>query len=207
MVLNDGQITYLACEKEMITPFVKENVKVASRTCYDAVANACYKVGSKKDKVISYGVSSFGYDLRLGSEVLIFSNANCGVVDPKEFDTNNVVKITPKDGENFIIIPPNSFALAESLETVKMPQDVLGVLFTKSTYARCGLICHTTIIEPGFEGTITLELSNTTPLPMKVYIDEGVTQMVFLEGERPNVTYSDKNGKYQGQRGITLPKV
>lgn len=206
MLLNDSQISKLAMDNEMISPFVSKNVKIANQLSYDAFTGDMVQ-SLKKTKKISFGLSSFGYDLRLTDELLIFSNVHNKVIDPKEFDPKAFVKVKPEAGTDYIIIPPNSFALATTLEYVKMPQDLAGILLTKSTYARCGLICHTTVIDPGFEGNITLELSNTTPLPMKVYVHEGVTQMMFFQGERPLTTYSDKNGKYQGQTGITLPSV
>lgn len=157
--------------------------------------------------VISYGLSSYGYDIRVGNEFMIFTNIGASVVDPKHFDEQNVVELSVKDGE-CCIIPPNSFALARTIEYFKMPRNVLAICLGKSTYARCGIIVNVTPFEPEFEGHITIEISNTTPLPAKIYANEGIAQVLFLEGdEECETSYKDKNGKYQGQIGITLPKV
>jgi dCTP deaminase len=154
--------------------------------------------------VISYGLSSYGYDIRVGKEFKIFTNVNSTVVDPKNFDEANVVDIEA----DIAIIPPNSFALARTVEYFKMPDNVLAICLGKSTYARCGIIVNVTPFEPGFEGHITIEISNTTPLPAKIYANEGIAQVLFLEGDEPcEVTYRDKKGKYQAQTGITLPRI
>jgi dCTP deaminase len=154
--------------------------------------------------VISYGLSSYGYDIRVGKEFKIFTNVNSTVVDPKNFDEANVVDIEA----DVAIIPPNSFALARTVEYFKMPDNVLAICLGKSTYARCGIIVNVTPFEPGFEGHITIEISNTTPLPAKIYANEGIAQVLFLEGDEPcEVTYRDKKGKYQAQTGITLPRI
>lgn len=187
MLLNDNQIRELA-KAGMIDPFVEDNVRFTDRGA-----------------VISYGLTSFGYDLRVGDEFLIFSNLHTTIVDPKKMDAEALVKVRAKDG--YILIPPNSFALAESVETFHIPENILGVVYGKSTYARCGIITNVTPLEPGWSGTVTLEISNTTPLPAKIYAGEGLCQVLFMQGERPNRTYADKNGKYQDQKGITLPKV
>lgn len=154
--------------------------------------------------VISYGLSSYGYDIRVSDEFKIFTNINATVVDPKNFDRANVVDFK---GET-CIIPPNSFALARTIEYIRIPRDVLAICLGKSTYARCGIIVNVTPFEPEFEGHITIEISNTTPLPAKIYANEGIAQVLFLQGDEScNVSYKDKKGKYQRQEGITLPRV
>ena len=159
--------------------------------------------GLEREGVISYGLSSFGYDLRAAPEWRIFVNAFNTVVDPKNFNTDSLVEVK---GDT-CIIPPNSFALTRSLEYLRIPDDVMVVALGKSSYARCGLVANVTPLEPGWEGHVTLELSNTTPLPAKVYANEGIVQLLFFRGERPETTYADRKGKYQGQRGVTLPKT
>ena len=158
---------------------------------------------SDQGDLISYGLSSFGYDLRAAPEWRIFVNAFNTVVDPKNFDTDSLVEV---DGDA-CIIPPNSFALTRSVEYMRIPEDVMVVALGKSSYARCGIVANVTPLEPGWEGHVTLELSNTTPLPAKVYANEGIVQLLFFQGERPEVTYADRKGKYQGQRGVTLPRL
>jgi dCTP deaminase len=153
--------------------------------------------------VISYGLSSFGYDLRAAPEWRIFVNAFNTVVDPKAFDPQSLIETS---GE-VCIIPPNSFVLTRSVEYLRVPDDVMVIALGKSSYARCGLVANVTPLEPGWEGHVTLELSNTTPLPAKVYANEGIVQLLFFQGERPEVTYAERRGKYQGQRGVTLPKL
>jgi dCTP deaminase len=153
---------------------------------------------------ISFGVSSYGYDARVSNEFKIFTNVNSEIVDPKNFKPTNFV--TKKSSE--CIIPPNSFVLASTVEYFKVPKDVLVICLGKSTYARCGIIVNVTPLEPGWEGHVTLEFSNATPLPAKIYANEGAAQFVFLKGsEVPEVTYADRNGKYMRQTGVTLPKV
>ena len=153
---------------------------------------------------ISYGLSSFGYDARVSNEFKIFTNVNSEIVDPKNFKPSNFVTKNVLE----CIIPPNSFVLASTVEYFKIPKDVLVICLGKSTYARCGIIVNVTPLEPGWEGNVTLEFSNTTPLPAKIYANEGVAQFVFLKGnERPETSYSDRKGKYMGQTGVTLPKV
>jgi dCTP deaminase len=154
--------------------------------------------------VVSYGLSSYGYDIRVSDEFKIFTNINAEVVDPKDFNHNNVVDFK---GE-VCIVPPNSFALARTIEYFKMPSNTLAICLGKSTYARCGIIVNVTPFEPGFEGHITIEISNTTPLPAKIYANEGIAQVLFLEGdEQCETTYRDRKGKYQSQTGITLPRI
>ena len=154
--------------------------------------------------VVSYGLSSYGYDIRVSDEFKIFTNINAEVVDPKDFNQNNVVDFKG----DICIVPPNSFALARTIEYFKMPRDTLAICLGKSTYARCGIIVNVTPFEPGFEGHITIEISNTTPLPAKIYANEGIAQVLFLEGdEQCETTYSDRKGKYQSQTGITLPRI
>ena len=153
---------------------------------------------------ISYGLSSFGYDARVSNEFKIFTNVNSEIVDPKNFKPSNFVTKNVSE----CIIPPNSFVLASTVEYFKIPKDVLVICLGKSTYARCGIIVNVTPLEPGWEGHVTLEFSNTTPLPAKIYANEGVAQFILLQGnEEPEISYSDRNGKYMGQTGVTLPKV
>jgi dCTP deaminase len=182
-VLSDKTIRKLALEEGMISPFEDKQVREGK---------------------ISYGLSSFGYDARVSEEFKIFTNVNSEIVDPKDFrPTNFVTKNVP-----VCIIPPNSFVLARTIERFKIPKDILVICLGKSTYARCGIIVNVTPLEPGWEGHVTLEFSNTTPLPAKIYANEGVAQFIFLKGnETPEVTYADRNGKYMGQTGVTLPKV
>ena len=154
--------------------------------------------------VISYGVSSYGYDLRVADEFKIFTNVNCTVVDPKHFDERSFVTIQ----SDVCIVPPNSFALARSVEYFKIPRDVLTICVGKSTYARCGIIVNVTPFEPEWEGFVTLEISNTTPLPAKIYANEGLCQILFFQSDEVcEVSYADRKGKYQSQQGIVLPKM
>ena len=153
---------------------------------------------------ISYGLSSFGYDARVSNEFKIFTDVDSAVVDPKNFKSNSFVSRKGKE----CIIPPNSFALASTVEYFKIPNDVLVICLGKSTYARCGIIVNVTPLEPGWEGHVTLEFSNTTPLPAKIYANEGAAQLIFLKGnEEPEITYEKRDGKYMKQTGVTLPKV
>ena len=182
-VQSDKWIKQMAKDHKMISPFEDQQVR--------------------RDK-ISFGVSSYGYDARVSNEFKIFTNVNSEIVDPKNFKPTNFV--TKKSSE--CIIPPNSFVLASTVEYFKVPKDVLVICLGKSTYARCGIIVNVTPLEPGWEGHVTLEFSNTTPLPAKIYANEGAAQFVFLKGsEVPEITYADRNGKYMGQTGVTLPKV
>ena len=182
-VLSDKNIRKLALEQSMISPFEDKQVREGK---------------------ISYGLSSYGYDARVSEEFKIFTNVNSEIVDPKNFKSTNFVT---KNGPE-CIIPPNSFALARTVEKFKIPKDILVICLGKSTYARCGIIVNVTPLEPGWEGYVTLEFSNTTPLPAKIYANEGVAQFIFLKGkETPEVTYADRKGKYMGQTGVTLPKI
>ena len=182
-VLSDKNIRKLAIEEDMISPFEDKQVREGK---------------------ISYGLSSYGYDARVSEEFKIFTNVNSEIVDPKNFKSTNFVT---KNGTE-CIIPPNSFALARTVEKFKIPKDFLVICLCKSTYARCGIIVNVTPLEPGWEGYVTLEFSNTTPLPAKIYANEGVAQFIFLKGkETPEVTYADRKGKYMGQTGVTLPKI
>lgn len=181
MILCDVEIAMLAREG-MITPFVK---------------------GQRSKGVISYGLSSFGYDARVGRKFRIFSNINNTLIDPKNFDSKSFVEIEADS----CVIPPNSFALASTIETFAIPKNILAICLGKSTYARCGIIVNVTPLEPGWCGTVTLEFSNTTPLPVKIYAEEGVCQFIFLKGSTPRICYNDRKGKYQNQTEITLPKV
>jgi dCTP deaminase len=156
------------------------------------------------DKVISYGTSSYGYDVRCAADFKVFTNIHSAVVDPKAFDERSFVDIAG----DVCVIPPNSFALASTVEYFRIPSDVLTICLGKSTYARCGIIVNVTPLEPEWEGHVTLEFSNTTNLPAKIYANEGVAQMLFFQSdEQCEVTYKDRGGKYQGQRGVTLPKT
>ncbi|MEZ5590169.1 MAG: dCTP deaminase [Gammaproteobacteria bacterium] len=156
------------------------------------------------EKVISYGTSSYGYDVRCADEFKVFTNINSTIVDPKDFDERSFVNFK---GEH-CIIPPNSFALARTVEYFRIPRRVLTICLGKSTFARCGIIVNVTPLEPEWEGHVTLEFSNTTPLPAKIYANEGVAQMLFLESDEDcDVSYKDRGGKYQGQLGVTLPKA
>ena len=156
------------------------------------------------NRLISYGTSSYGYDVRCAREFKVFTNINSATVDPKHFDANSFVDVV---GE-VCVIPPNSFALASTVEYFRIPRNVLTICLGKSTYARCGIIVNVTPLEPGWEGHVTLEFSNTTPLPAKIYANEGACQFLFLRGNEPcEVTYSDRAGKYMGQRGVTLPRL
>ena len=154
--------------------------------------------------MVSYGTSSYGYDVRCSREFKIFTNINSAIVDPKAFDENSFVDVS----SDVCIIPPNSFALASTVEYFRIPRTVLTICLGKSTYARCGIIVNVTPLEPEWEGHVTLEFSNTTPLPAKIYAGEGVAQMLFFESDEPcEVSYRDRQGKYQGQRGVTLPRA
>lgn len=179
----DHWIRKMALEKKMIEPFVDRQVR---------------------EGVISYGVSSYGYDVRVADEFMIFTNVHSAIVDPKNFDTKSMVEFKG----DVCIIPPNSFALARTVEYFRIPRNVLTVCVGKSTYARCGLIVNVTPFEPCWEGYVTLEISNTTPLPAKIYANEGLAQVLFFEAdEECEVSYADKNGKYQKQQSIVLPKL
>ncbi|GAK33287.1 MULTISPECIES: dCTP deaminase [Iodidimonas] len=158
----------------------------------------------KRAGTISYGLSSYGYDARVANEFKIFTNVDNALVDPKEFSPKSFVDRTV----DVCIIPPNSFALARTVEYFRVPKDVLVICLGKSTYARCGIIVNVTPLEPGWEGHVTLEFSNTTPLPAKIYANEGACQFLFLQGNEPcEISYADRAGKYMGQRGVTLPKL
>lgn len=157
-----------------------------------------------KQRIISYGTSSYGYDVRVGRKFRVFTNIASAVVDPKQFDAASFIDIEADS----ILIPPNSFALASTVEYFRIPRDILVICLGKSTYARCGIIVNVTPLEPEWEGNVTLEFSNTTPLPAKIYANEGAAQMVFLQAhEVCETSYADRQGKYQGQRGVTLPKA
>jgi dCTP deaminase len=179
----DRWIKQMALEHRMIEPFEDRQVRTG---------------------VISYGLSSYGYDIRVADEFKVFTNINSTVVDPKNFDARSFVDVRA----DVCIIPPNSFALAKTVEYFRIPRDVLTVCVGKSTYARCGLIVNVTPFEPEWEGFVTLEISNTTPLPAKVYANEGIAQVLFFQSDEAcEVSYADKKGKYQKQQGLTLPKL
>jgi dCTP deaminase len=173
--------------------------EIATQIHIEPFAEAAHRPGT-----ISYGVSSYGYDVRVGRKFKVFTNVHCAVVDPKDFSERSFVDI---EGD-YCIIPPNSFALAETIEYFEIPRDVLAICVGKSTYARCGIIVNVTPLEPEWRGRITVEISNTTPLPAKIYANEGIAQIVFLRADRVcEVSYADKRGKYQDQKGLTLPRV
>ena len=185
-VKSDNWIRRMSAERGMIEPFEERQVR---------------EVDGRG--VISYGLSSYGYDIRCSPEFKIFTNINTTIVDPKKFDAKSLVDF---DGVE-CIIPPNSFALARTVEYFRIPRNVLTICLGKSTYARCGIIVNVTPLEPEWEGYVTLELSNTTPLPAKIYAGEGIAQVVFFESDEVcETSYKDRLGKYQGQRGVTLPK-
>jgi len=163
-----------------------------------------FEDSQRREGVISYGVSSYGYDARVSNEFRIFTNVDNAIVDPKNFSAQSFVERTA----DVCIIPPNSFALARTVEYFRIPRDVLVICLGKSTYARCGIIVNVTPLEPEWEGHVTLEFSNTTPLPAKIYANEGACQFLFLKGDSPcDVSYADRAGKYMGQTGVTLPKL
>lgn len=163
-----------------------------------------FEDAQRREGVISYGLSSYGYDIRVAPEFKVFTNVHNVVVDPKKFDDRSFVDIDEKE----CIIPPNSFALARTMEYFRIPRNVLVVCLGKSTYARCGIIVNVTPLEPTWEGYLTLEISNTTPLPAKIYAEEGIAQLLFFEGdEEPEVAYADRKGKYMNQVGVVLPRM
>ena len=178
----------------------------------DTVRIVPFAENSKRPGTVSYGVSSYGYDVRVGTCFKIFTNATSGgtaIVDPKNFSADLFITIdTAQTGKDHIVIPPNSFALAETVEIIEVPRDVLAICVGKSTYARCGIIVNVTPLEPEWRGKVTIEISNTTPLSAKIYANEGIAQMIFLKAAKTcAVSYADKGGKYQDQPGLTLPRV
>jgi len=183
MLKSDRWIRKMSLERDMINPFSEKQVR---------------------EGVISYGLSSYGYDLRVADEFKIFTNVNNALVDPKHFDERSFVNVTT----DICIVPPNSFALARSVEYFKIPRSVLTICVGKSTYARCGIIVNVTPFEPEWEGFVTLEISNTTPLPARIYANEGLCQILFFESDEIcETSYADRKGKYQAQKGIVLPKL
>lgn len=186
-IKSDRWIRRMALEKGMIEPFEKSQVRDMGNS-----------------RVISYGTSSYGYDVRCSNEFKIFTNVYSATVDPKAFDEKSFVDVKG----DYCIVPPNAFALASTVEYFRIPRNVLTICLGKSTYARCGIIVNVTPLEPEWEGHVTLEFSNTTNLPAKIYANEGVAQMLFFESDEVcEVSYRDRRGKYQGQRGVTLPKA
>jgi dCTP deaminase len=186
-IKSDKWIRRMAAEQRMIEPFEPGQVK--------ALAGK---------KIVSYGTSSYGYDIRCSTEFKIFTNINATIVDPKHFDEKNFVDFKGEE----CIIPPNSFALARTVEYFRIPRNVLTICLGKSTYARCGIIVNVTPLEPEWEGHVTLEFSNTTPLPARIYANEGVAQVIFIESDEVcETSYRDRGGKYQGQQGVTLPRI
>ncbi len=186
-IKSDKWIREMASRQRMIEPFEPNQVK-----------------RNGNGPIVSYGTSSYGYDIRCSDEFKIFTNINSAIVDPKNFSSTSFVDFK---GE-VCIIPPNSFALARTVEYLRIPRNVLTICLGKSTYARCGIIVNVTPLEPEWEGHVTLEFSNTTPLPAKIYANEGVAQVIFIEGDEVcETSYKDRGGKYQGQQGVTLPKI
>ncbi len=186
-IKSDTWIRHMAATAGMIEPFAAGQVRTVG-----------------EQKIISYGTSSYGYDVRCAREFKIFTNINSTIVDPKQFDAKSFVDVTA----DVCIIPPNSFALARTVEFFRIPRKVLTICLGKSTYARCGIIVNVTPLEPEWEGHVTLEFSNTTPLPAKIYANEGVAQMLFFESDEVcEISYRDRGGKYMGQQGVTLPKA
>ncbi|OUT96915.1 MAG: dCTP deaminase [Betaproteobacteria bacterium TMED41] len=186
-IKNDNWIRKMAKEQNMISPFEDSQIRSING-----------------NRVISYGTSSYGYDVRCADEFKIFTNINSSTVDPKNFDSESFVDFKGK----ICIIPPNSFALARTVEFFRIPRSTLTVCLGKSTYARCGIIVNVTPLEPEWEGNVTLEFSNTTPLPAKIYAEEGCAQMIFFESDEDcEKSYLDRDGKYQGQIGVTLPRT
>jgi len=185
-ILSDLEICRLAVEKKMIEPFAERQIRQSDNG----------------QRVISYGLSSYGYDLRVANEFKVFTNVFNTVVDPKNFDAKSFVDLE----SDVCIVPPNSFALARSIECFRIPRDILAICLGKSTYARCGIIVNVTPFEPEWEGQVTLEISNTTPLPAKIYANEGLAQVLFFRAAQVcEISYADRNGKYQRQKGITTP--
>jgi len=186
-IKSDRWIRQMASERGMIEPFEADQVRSVN-----------------DHRVISYGTSSYGYDVRCAADFKVFTNINSAIVDPKGFDESSFVDKT----SDICIVPPNSFALARTVEYFRIPRNVLTICLGKSTYARCGIIVNVTPLEPEWEGHVTLEFSNTTPLPAKIYANEGVAQMIFFESDEVcETSYMDRGGKYQGQKGVTLPRT
>lgn len=193
MILNDKEIVALCQESDMIHPFIPESVRVVDGR-----------------KIISRGVSSYGYDVTLDEKAKIFTNQNASIIDPKKLDSgtlNDATIYTDADGSKYVILPPNSYMLGCTKEYFKIPRDVMIICLGKSTYARAGCLCNTTPIEPGFEGNVVIELANATTLPMKIYLNEGIAQFLFFRGNPCETSYADRSGKYMGQKDITLPRV
>lgn len=189
-IKSDKWIRRMAQEHGMIAPFVPGQVKEVNG-----------------ERIVSYGTSSYGYDIRCADEFKVFTNINSTIVDPKNFDEGSFVDVS---GKGYCIIPPNSFALARTVEYFRIPRNALTICLGKSTYARCGIIVNVTPFEPEWEGYVTLEFSNTTPLPAKIYANEGVAQVLFFEADADDIcetSYGDRGGKYQGQVGVTLPRT
>ena len=187
-IKSDKWISEMSKNNKMIEPFSENQVRM----------------DEEGNKLISYGVSSYGYDVRCSNEFKVFTNIHSAIVDPKSFDEKSFVDIE----SDICVIPPNSFALARTVEYFRIPRNVLTICLGKSTYARCGIIVNVTPLEPEWEGHVTLEFSNTTNLPAKIYAGEGVAQMLFFESdEECQTSYKDRGGKYQGQTGVTLPKA
>lgn len=194
-IKSDKWIRHMAAEHNMIEPFVSDQVRYHSDES---------QPDASPERIISYGTSSYGYDVRCGPEFKVFTNIHSATVDPKNFDEKSFVAVE----SDACIIPPNSFVLARTVEYFRIPRNVLTICLGKSTYARCGIIVNVTPLEPEWEGHVTLEFSNTTTLPAKIYANEGVAQMLFFESDEIcEVSYKDRGGKYMGQVGVTLPKA
>lgn len=187
-ILTDWELSVMALQFDMIAPFVVEQVKEIDNR-----------------RVISYGVSSFGYDIRCSKEFKIFtpSTGQLTVIDPKAFDPKALADYVGDE----CVIPPHSYVLTRSVEYFKMPRDTMAICLGKSTYARCAILVNVTPLEPGWEGHLTIEISNLSPLPVKLYANEGIAQLLFFQGEQPETSYADRGGKYMGQTGVTLAKV
>lgn len=185
----DSWIRFMARNHGMIEPFVENQIR---------------EIGQDLGKVVSFGLSSYGYDIRVADEFKIFTNIYNSVIDPKNFTKNSFIEIQ----SNICIIPPNSFILARSIEYFRIPRNVLTICLGKSTYARCGIIVNVTPFEPEWEGHVTIEISNTTPLPAKIYANEGISQVIFFQADQVcELSYADRDGKYMKQQGITLPRL
>ena len=189
-IQSDTWIRKMAFEKGMIEPFADRQMRKVD--------------GAAQKYVVSYGVSSYGYDLRVSNEFKIFTNIHSSIIDPKQFSDDSFVNFVG----DVCVVPPNSFVLARSVEYFRIPRNILTICLGKSTYARCGIIVNVTPFEPEWEGHVTIEISNTTPLPAKIYANEGIAQVIFFEATDPcEISYADRQGKYMGQKGITLPRM
>lgn len=196
-ILNDEEIEARSRNEGMIHPFVNNNIRTKKTSPY-----------AESEGIISYGLSSHGYDVRLAESLRVFTNLNGGIIDPKNLNQATLQEVPADEVDGSVIIPPNSYALGHTVETFDIPVDVMVVAVGKSTYARAGVIINVTPIEAGFKGQVVIEISNSTTLPVKVYVNEGIAQFLFFQSDHPcRTSYADKKGKYQGQTGITLPRI